>query len=214
MVPPEIIATDRTIATSALESDSARGTSCWPIAYTSIEPIVCALDILLIVAASVACGAVYNILFLQIDIDLLRHMATAAAVYAVFVPHSPTRCLYEPSALVYVNLQIRKIIVLWTITLRIFASATFAFKIGPEFSRGAVLSFGIAGLAGLLLHHALWCAIIDAGLRNGSLRGRESILLCMHDVPGGTGVAQSHARDLERRGVKIENIFYIDDDIS
>src|SRR5258705_6067884 len=214
MVPPEIIATDRTIATSAIESDSARGTSCWPIAYTSIEPIVCALDILLIVAASVACGAVYNILFLQIDIDLVRHMATAAVVCAVFVPLVRKRGLYEPSSLVNLNLQTRKIVVLWTITLLIFASATFAFKIGPEFSRGAVLSFGIAGLAGLLVHHALWSAIIDAGLRNGSLRGRESILLCMHDAPGGTGVAQSHARDLERHGFKIENIFYLAADVS
>jgi len=214
MVPPEIIATDRTIATSALESDSARGTSCWPIAYTSIEPIVCALDILLIVAASVACGAVYNILFLQIDIDLVRHMATAAVVCAVFVPLFRKRGLYEPSSLVNLNLQTRKIVVLWTITLLIFASATFAFKIGPEFSRGAVLSFGIAGLAGLLVHHALWCSIIDAGLRNGSLRGRESILLCMHDVPGGTGVAQSHARDLERHGFKIESIFYLAGEMS
>jgi Undecaprenyl-phosphate glucose phosphotransferase len=214
MVPPEIIAADRGLATSALESDSARGTSCWPIAYTSIEPIVCALDILLIVAASVACGAVYNILFLQIDIDLVRHMATAAVVCAVFVPLFRKRGLYEPSSLVNLNLQTRKIVVLWTVTLLIFASATFAFKIGPEFSRGAVLSFGIAGLAGLLVHHALWCSIIDAGLRNGSLRGRESILLCMHDVPGGTGVAQSHVRDLERHGFKIENIFYLAGEMS
>jgi Undecaprenyl-phosphate glucose phosphotransferase len=111
-------------------------------------------------------------------------------------------------------LQARKIVVLWTVTLLIFAGATFAFKIGPDFSRGAVLSFGIAGLAGLLAHHALWRAIIDDGLRNGSLRGRESILLSMHDSPGGAGLAQSHARDLERHGFKIENIFYLAADIS
>src|SRR5215475_9382172 len=183
MVPPKVIAAERGIATSALGSNSARSTSRWPIAYASIEPIVCALDILLIVAASVACGAVYNSLFLLNDIDLVRHVATAAVVCAVFVPLFRNRGLYDPTSLVNWSLQTRKIIVLWTVTLLIFASATFAFKIGPDFSRGAVLSFGLAGLAGLLAHHALWRTIIHAGLRSGSLRGRESILLCMDDSP-------------------------------
>jgi Undecaprenyl-phosphate glucose phosphotransferase len=214
MLPPEVIAADRSVATSAIESNPARRISCWPIAYTSIETIVCALDILLIVAASVACGAIYNILFHQNDIDLVRHLATAAVVCAVFVPFFRNRGLYDPTSLVNWQLQTRKIVVMWTMTLLIFASATFAFKIGPDFSRGAVLSFHIAGLALLLAHHALWRAIIDAGLRNGSLRGRESILLCMHDSPGGAGVAKSHADDLERHGFKIENIFYLAADVS
>ena len=78
MVPPELIAAGRRIATSAIGSNIAGGISRWPIAYTSIEPIVCALDIMLIVAASVACGAIYSSLALQSDIDLLRHVATAA----------------------------------------------------------------------------------------------------------------------------------------
>jgi Undecaprenyl-phosphate glucose phosphotransferase len=214
MVPSELIAAERRVATSAIESHRARGFSCWPISYTSIEAIVCTLDILLIVATSVACGAIYSTLLHQSDIDLVRHIATAAVVCAVFVPLFRNRGLYDPSSLVNGSLQVRKIVVLWVVTLLIFASATFAFKIGPDFSRGAVLSFGIAGLAALLAHHALWRAIIDAGLRNGSLRGRESILLCMHDLPGGTGVAQSHARDLESHGFKIENIFYLASDVS
>src|SRR5262249_51664249 len=217
MAPSKVIASDRRVATSAIESKDSnrvRGILCWPIAYTSIEPIVCALDILLIVTASVACGVIYNSLFHQSEIDLVRHLATAAVVCAVFVPFFRNRGLYDPASLVNWHLQARKIIVVWTMTLLIFASATFAFKIGPDFSRGAVLSFHIVGLASLLAHHALWRAIIDSGIRNGSLRGRESILLCMHDSAGGTGVAQSHARDLERHGFKIENILYLAADIS
>jgi Undecaprenyl-phosphate glucose phosphotransferase len=214
MVPPEIIAAGRRVVTSAIDSNRVRTISCWPIAYTSIETIVCALDILLIVTASVACGAIYNILFHQSDIDFVRHLATAAVVCAVFVPFFRNRGLYDPTSLVNWHLQIRKIVVLWTMTLLIFAGATFAFKMGPEFSRGAVLSFHIAGLALLLAHHALWRVIIESGLRNGSLRGRESILLCMHGSPGGAGVAQSHANDLERHGFKIENIFYLAADVS
>src|SRR5215510_3766137 len=214
MVTPEVIAAERRAATPAIESHHPHGISSWPIAYTSIETIVCALDSLLIVAASVVCGAISNSLFHQNDVDLVRDLATAAVVCAVFVPLFRNRGLYDPSSLVNWPLQTRKIIVLWTMTLLIFAGATFAFKVGPDFSRGAVLSFHIAGLALLLAHHALWRAIIDSGLRNGSLRGREGILLSMHDSPGGAGVAQSQARDLERHGFKIENIFYLAADIS
>ena len=214
MVPPEVIAADRRGAASAIGTDDRPRISSWPISYTSIEATVCALDILLIVAASVTGGAIYSRLFHQSDVDLLRLVATAAIVCAVFVPLFRNRGLYDPSSLVNWGLQIRKIIVLWTVTLLIFGGATFALKIGPDFSRGAVFSFGIVGLVGLLAHHAAWRTIIETGLRNGTLRGRESILLCMHDVPGGTGIAQSHARDLERHGFKIENVFYLAPDVS
>src|SRR5262249_24671578 len=214
MVPREVIAADRSVATSAIGSHPARRISCWPIAYTSIEATVCTLDILVIVAASVVCGAVYSGLFNQSDIDLVLHIATAAVVCAIFVPLFRNRGLYDPTSLVNWQLQARKIIVLWTITLLIFAGAMFAFKIGPDFSRGAVLSFGIAGLAGLLPHSAPWRAVIDARLCNRRLRGPENILLCLHGGPGGAGLGQSHARDLERHGFKIENIFYLAADIS
>src|SRR5499427_9507313 len=141
MIPPEVIAADRGGAASAIGRSSARRISSWPISYTSIEAIVCVLDILLIVAASVTAGAIYSSLFLQNDIDLVRHIATAAIVCAIFVPLFRNRGLYDPSSLVNWGLQARKILVLWTVTLLIFASATFALKIGPEFSRGAVFSF-------------------------------------------------------------------------
>jgi putative colanic acid biosynthesis UDP-glucose lipid carrier transferase len=162
----------------------------------------------------VAGGVIYSDLFHLNDVELSRHIATAAVVCAVFVPLFRNRGLYEPSALVNWGLQARKISVLWIITLLIFASATFALKVGPDFSRGAVISFGIVGLAGLLAHHAFWRAVIENGLRTGNLRGRESILLCMDDGPERVAFAQSHARDLERHGFKIENVFYLTADLS
>src|SRR5712671_2150971 len=192
MVPPEAIAPHRIAPNCSAQPDSTRRVSSWKISYSSIEVIVCVLDSLLILAASVAGGAIYSSLFHQTDVDLVRHIATAAIVGAVFVSLFRNRGLYDPSTLVNWNCQARNIVVLWTVTLLIFASATFALKIGPDFSRGAVFSFGIGGLAALLAHHALWRTIIETGLRNGTLRGRESILLCMHDLASGAGLAQGH----------------------
>src|SRR5262249_23652348 len=126
MVPPEVIAADRRGAASAIGSAGARRISSWPISFSSVGAIVCVSDILLIVAASVTGGAIYSSLFHQSDIDLVRHIATAAIVCAIFVPLFRNRGLYDPSSLVNRGLQTRKIIVLWTVTLLIFASATFA----------------------------------------------------------------------------------------
>lgn len=214
MVPPEAIAAARIGPNSSAQGTSARRPSSWSISYTSIEITVCILDILVIVAASVTGGAIYSRLFHLNDIELSRHVATAAVVCAVFVPLFRNRGLYDPSALVNWGLQARKIIVLWAITLLIFASATFALKIGTDFSRGAVISFGVVGLVGLLAHHAFWRAVIEKGLRTGNLRGRESILLCMDDGPERIAFAQSYARDLERHGFKIENVFFLTADLS
>jgi len=175
---------------------------------------VCIVDIILIVVASMVTGTIYSRLFHQNDVELVRQIAIAAVVCAVFVPLFRNRGLYEPSALVNSSLQARRIIVLWSITLLIFAGATFALKIGPDFSRGTVLSFGIVGLVALLAHHAIWRSVIESGLQNGSLRGRESILLCMHDFPNGNGVGQNHVRDLENHGFKIENVFYLAADVT
>jgi hypothetical protein len=44
-------------------------------------------------------------------------------------------------------------------TFLLFTSVAFALKVGSDFSRGAVLLFGVFGVVGLiaiLLHRALW----------------------------------------------------------
>ena len=76
MVSREVISAERRRATSAIETPSARGASCWPISYTSIEAIVCVLDILLIVATSVVSGTIYGSLFHKNEIDRVRQIAT------------------------------------------------------------------------------------------------------------------------------------------
>jgi hypothetical protein len=62
-------------------------------------------------------------------------------------------------------------------TFLLFTSVAFALKVGSDFSRGAVLLFGVVGLIAILLHRALWRIIIEHALEVGALRGRRSILL-------------------------------------
>src|SRR5262245_54810962 len=112
MVPPKAIAADQ-ISSASVQAGNTRRIPFWPISYTSIESTVCILDIVLIVVASVTGGAIYSRLFHINDVEISRHIATAAVVCAVFVPLFRNRGLYDPSALVNWGLQARKIIVLW-----------------------------------------------------------------------------------------------------
>ena len=212
MVPPEVIAPDRQGAGPAIRS--TRIGWCWPISYNSIEATVCALDVVLIIATSVAAGAIYSHFFHESNVDLVRYVATALVVSAVFVPIFRNRGLYDPSSLMSWSLQARNIVVLWIVTLLVFAGAAFALKVGTDFSRGAVLSFGIAGLAALLVHRALWRVVIEAGLQNGSLRGRKSILLCIHEFQRGDPIVRDHVHDLERHGFQIEQLFHLGKGVS
>src|SRR5262245_7803080 len=178
----------------------------WPISYGSIEAIVCALDVLLILAVSVATGTAYAH-FSEGDVDLSRYVSTASLASAVFVLLFRRRCLYDPSSLVNWSLQARKIANLWIVTFLVLAGAAFAFKIGKDFSRGAVLLFAIVSPALLIMHHGVWRAVIKSGLRKGRLRGRKSILICMHEPAEAARIAQGHIWDLELHGFRIDRIF-------
>src|SRR5262245_20716121 len=146
----------------------------WPLSYGSIEAIVCAVDILLIIMVSVATGAAYA-QFNQGDVDLARYISTAILASAVFVLLFRRRCLYDPSSLVNWSLQARNIATLWMVTFLVLAGVAFALKIGTEFSRGAVLLFAAASPAVLMIHHGLWRAVIEAGRRKGAFTGCRSI---------------------------------------
>jgi len=196
-----------------MQGGVASSKPCWPISYGSIEAIVCVLDILLIITVSVATGAIYALLH-ERDVDLARYVSTAILASAVFVLLFRRRCLYDPSSLVNWSLQARNIASLWIVTFLILAGGAFALKVGKDFSRGAVLSFALASPAVLLMHHALWRAVIAAGLRRGRLRGRNSILLCIHESPEAARIAQDHTRDLEFHGFRIDQVFHLSAGIS
>ncbi len=197
---------------STMQGEVAGSEWSWPLSYGSIEAIVCAVDVLLIIMVSVATGASYA-QFNQGDVDLARYVSTAILAGAVFVLLFRRRCLYDPSLLVNWSLQARNIATLWTVTFLVLAGVAFALKIGKDFSRGAVLLFAIASPAVLIIHHGLWRAVIEAGRLGGRFRECKSILICMHECAEAAGIAQGHTRDLELHGFRIDRTYQLSADI-
>jgi putative colanic acid biosynthesis UDP-glucose lipid carrier transferase len=137
----------------------------------------------------------------------------AIVIAAIFVPLLYNRGLYTPAALVKWKSQVRNILGLWTTTFLVFTSLAFALKVGSNFSRGAVLLFGILGLTAIILHHSLWRIIVRPALEVGALRGRKSILLCMHETPWGDDIIQNIYRDFVQHGYEIMQFFHFGTDI-
>ena len=195
-----------------VQGEVAGSERSWPLSYGSIEAIVCAVDVLLIVMVSVATGASYA-QFNQGDVDLARYVSTAILASAVFVLLFRSRSLYDPSSLVNWSLQARYIATLWVVTFLVLAGVAFALKIGKDFSRGAVLLFAIVSPAVLIIHHGLWRALIEAGRRRGRFRGCKSILICMHECAEAARIARDHTRDLELHGFRIDQTYQLSADV-
>jgi Undecaprenyl-phosphate glucose phosphotransferase len=195
-----------------MHGDVVGSERAWPLSYGSIEAIVCAVDVLLIILVSVTTGTSYA-QFNQGDVDLARYVSTAILASVVFVALFRRRCLYDPSSLVNWSLQARNIATLWTVTFLILAGVAFALKIGKDFSRGAVLLFAIAGPAVLIIHHSLWRAVIKAGRRRGRFRGCKSILICMHESADAAPITRGHTQHLELHGFKIDRTYQLSEDI-
>jgi Undecaprenyl-phosphate glucose phosphotransferase len=184
----------------------------WSIRYSSIPAIVGAFDVFFLITTAVLTGTLYSSLQ-DTNADLTRYAATAIIVAAIFVSISHHRNLYSPAALANWKSQVRNILVVWTMTFLMFASVAFALKVGSDFSRGAVLLFGVVGLIALLLHRALWRIIIEHALEVGALRGQRSILLYMYESPPGADVIRNVTRDFVRSGYEIIQFFHFDTDI-
>jgi putative colanic acid biosynthesis UDP-glucose lipid carrier transferase len=206
----------------------------WLLSYASIAPVVCVLDGFLITISSITTGLTYNTVIGGSESDFSRYLVTAFVMGILVVAAMRERNLYDPTALVDWRLQSRTIVRIWFAAFLVFCGAVFAFKIGKDFSRGAVLSFGAAGLLGLLCHHALWRWAIESALREGSLRRRSSILLRLgrissdrrvlsdlracgfaieKDISCGDGASLSTVEEIiaAARGSNIEEIFLVAD---
>jgi putative colanic acid biosynthesis UDP-glucose lipid carrier transferase len=206
MVPPEVVAAE--FDPGGVGGQVVDSRRRWRISYASIEAIVCTLDVALSVSASVLAGVIFTSLFYESESDFVRYISTAVVVSAIFIPILRSRGLYEPSALINWGLQLRNVAVVWSLTFLVFSGAAFALKIGTDFSRGSVLLFAITGLAGLLLHRAFWRSFIRSSLRNGTIRGRRSVLLSLHELPTAGQIDRNILNDLQRYGFDVRQLFH------
>jgi Undecaprenyl-phosphate glucose phosphotransferase len=172
----------------------------WPINYRSVASVAFVADIFIILGAAIAIPVGYSLMFLGLEGDILRFLASGAVVCAIFVPAIKMRGLYHPVALRELNLQIGAVLGCWLGVFFFLAGIVFALKIGRDFSRGAVLGFAGVGLIGLVAHRAFWRVALAKALNDGSLRATKVILISDQTAPEMAHVVV----DLARLGFNVD----------
>jgi len=173
------------------------------IRYKAVGRLTGLLDYVLILTACIAAGIGYHSLILREDVpDLMQYVATGNIVAALFVLGSASQGNYNPIKLVSARLQIRSIVLFWSLALLSFAFFLFLAKSGPDFSRGTIVIFGMLGLALLLASHVWVSAALKDALARGLLAGDRAITIGDREVVMGlsqTSILQkSGAREIRR----------------
>jgi putative colanic acid biosynthesis UDP-glucose lipid carrier transferase len=183
----------------------------WPFRYSWVPAVVCVVDAFLIIVTSVLADVLHSSMQ-DINSNPSRHFIMATVIAAIFVSMLHKRDLCSPTALINWKFQVSNILKLWTTTLLLFASIVFALKAGSEFSRGTVILFSLVSLMTILLHHGLWRISVESALEVCALRGRRSLLLCMHETPWTNDTIVKTALDFARHGYELQ-FFHLGTDI-
>jgi Undecaprenyl-phosphate glucose phosphotransferase len=84
---------------------------------------------------------------------------------------------YRIADMLHLGRQVRRLLLTWAGILALFALAVFSFRIGADFSRGAVFSFAVIAPGVLITCRFVWRLALLRALRSGALRGRKIVLV-------------------------------------
>lgn len=173
------------------------------IRYKTVGNLTAILDYVLILTACIAAGVGYHSLILRGNVpDLMQYVGAGNIVAALFVLGSASQGNYNPSKIVSARLQVRSIILFWSLALLSLALFLFLAKSGPDFSRGTIVIFGALGLALLLVSHVWISSALKEALASGQLAGDRAITIGDREAMLGLSQAsilwKSGAREIRR----------------
>jgi Undecaprenyl-phosphate glucose phosphotransferase len=142
-----------------------------------LEGGVAVMDILLIVAAGVACSSAYHWLSGGNIQSAAPYAGIGIMVAANFAAIMAARRNYRLKRLVSFATQVRETVLIWTGTYGLLAVAAFTMKVSSDFSRGAIILFFIGGLSALLTWRRFVADLLSKSLANGSFAQRKIIVI-------------------------------------
>ncbi len=147
------------------------------VPFDLVEPFVAAVDIVLIVAASVIAGIGYHWLFLDYVPNFGSYVVIGALACLNFVTNLIALGSYRLGVLANFRRQLYHILLAWVGVFLILFGVAFALKIGETLSRGATFGFFGVGLLFLLAWRALLARVLVNAMANGTFAERKTILI-------------------------------------
>ena len=149
----------------------------WRIPFWSVEPLVCALDCIIIVGSSILSGFTYHQWALGSGGDLQTSLAVGLLVALNFATISVSRGSYKPLNLVSLQGRIKETAAIWFIVFSLLLAVVFSLKVGANLSRGATATFMVVGCALMIGWRTLLSTYLAKALVRGSFAERRVVLI-------------------------------------
>ena len=149
----------------------------WNISYDAIGILAYCVDMLIIVATSVASDYLYHMYFYDGNnyADIAFGIGIVAG--ALFLLQAKAFDLYKFTYLVYPGRYFSRIVVAWITSILLVTAVLFLFRIGLIFSRGAVIAFASSGLVSLSLTRLLAARSLRALIAHDAICGRRVVVI-------------------------------------
>jgi undecaprenyl-phosphate galactose phosphotransferase/putative colanic acid biosynthesis UDP-glucose lipid carrier transferase len=168
-----ILPREKTVVAGAISPAPA----FWRIPFWSVEPLVCAIDCLLIVGSSILSGLAYHQWMLHSSGDLETSLAVGLLVAVNFTTILVSRGSYKPLNLISLQGRIKETAAIWLVVFSLLLAIVFSLKVGANLSRGATATFMVAGVTLLIGWRAVLSSYLTKALARGSFAERRVVLI-------------------------------------
>lgn len=162
---------------AAVANGIALATASWRIPIRSVEPLVWALDCIIILASSFVSGFAYQRFAHGADDNLQTSLAVGLLVAVNFTTVLAARGGYKPMALIALQSRIREAIAIWLIVFSLLLAVVFLLKAGADLSRGAIGTFLIIGLVSLTTWRIALSSYLTRAFAHGSFAERRVLVI-------------------------------------
>ena len=145
--------------------------------FQFVEPVVIAVDFILLLCASVIAGIGYHWFVLGGIPNAGPYVAIGALAGLNVTTTLAAAGSYKFQSLLNLKRQARVVTVVWICVSLILLGIAFVLKVGEALSRGATLGFFVTGLTSLLFWRDLVAHLLAKTIANGTFAKQKTMLI-------------------------------------
>lgn len=157
-----------------------------PLSLHHLAISVHVIDFVLIVLTSIASGCAYRFATSSVAGEIDQFSATGAVVASLVIAISVFSGTSHPEELLKPAKQLRRLLFAWLLALSIVLGLAFTWKVSSDVSRGAFLTFFVAGFPVMVGNRLLWHRLLQVALARERLKARRVAVL----YPAGEDLAE------------------------
>ncbi len=162
---------------AVVANEISLSTAPWRIPFGSVEPLVWALDCIIILASSFVSGFAYQRFVHGTDDNFQTSLAVGLLVVVNFTAVLAARGSYKPMGLIALQSRIKETITVWLIVFSLLLTVVFLLKAGADLSRGAIGTFLVVGLISLLTWRISLSSYLTRAFAHGSFAERRVLVI-------------------------------------